>query len=111
MNKIFPAFLISAALAFTACGVGPDKSREDAHDTVNVDKDAPHSIAFNNHYPNVETKCDGAGHRVYVTTSGYGYIVVIPDVSCPNSYIKGAKPQATPDATEEPSKPASYIKG
>lgn len=80
MRVLLP--LVLAAVLLTACGVGPDKSREDAVDTTNVDKSPAHVVAFNNHYPNVSTKCDGAGHRVYVTTAGYGYIVVIDDESC-----------------------------
>jgi hypothetical protein len=72
--------LVVVAITISACGVGPDKSREDAHDTTNVDKSAPHAVAFNNHYPNVETKCDDYGHRVYVTTAKQ--MVVIPDPSC-----------------------------
>lgn len=81
MNRIIIAALAVLALAVGACGTGPDKSREDAGDTVNVDKSTPHSTAFNNHYPNVEDKCDGHGHRLYVTTSKT--VVVIPDPSCP----------------------------
>jgi hypothetical protein len=72
-----------------ACGVGPDKSREDAHDTKNVDKSSPRAVAFNNHYSNVETKCDGFGHRIFVTTAKQ--IVVLPDPTCPG-YVKGAEP-------------------
>lgn len=73
--------LIVAGLAMSACGTGPDKSREDAGDTVNVDKSTPHSTAFNNHFPNVEDKCDGHGHRVYVTTAKT--FAIVPDPSCP----------------------------
>ena len=74
------------AVVIAGCGAGPDKSREDAIDTTNVDKTAPHVIAFNNHYPNVETKCDGFGHRVYVIThdsSTGNNLLVIDDATCP----------------------------
>lgn len=84
--------VVAAALALsglTACGVGPDKSREDAHDTKNVDKSAPHSIAFNNRFPNIEDKCDGSGHRVFVSTGGA--VIVLPDPTCPG-FIKGSEP-------------------
>lgn len=69
------------AASAAGCGVGPDKSREDAHDTQNVDKSAPHATAFNNHYPNVQDKCDGHGHRIFVTTSKA--TIIIADPSCP----------------------------
>lgn len=77
------AFALCCGLAVptAACGVGPDKSREDAHDTTDVDKTPPRSLAFNNHYSNVETKCDGFGHRVFVTTSKS--VLVVADPSCP----------------------------
>jgi hypothetical protein len=61
-----------------------------------VDKTSPTVIAFNNHFPNVETKCDGFGHRIYVAThdSATGRnILVIPDPSCPG-YQKGEPPVA-----------------
>jgi hypothetical protein len=83
------AILAASAVSVTACGVGPDKSREDAHDTVNVDKTAPHVTAFNNKYPNVEDKCDGAGHRIFVTSTKR--VIVIPDPTCPG-FIRGAEP-------------------
>lgn len=73
---------LTASLYAAACGVGPDKSREDARDTTDVDKSAAHIVAFNNHYANVATKCDGHGHRLYITTSS-GRVTVIPDPSCP----------------------------
>jgi hypothetical protein len=75
----------AVALVVAGCGVGPDKSREDAQDTQNVDKTAPHVTAFNNHFPSVEDKCDGNGHRVFVAThdssTGRNFIV-IADPSC-----------------------------
>lgn len=87
-----------SALTLAACG--PDRSREDAHDvnrTCNpssllghcVDKDPPRSIAFNNNYSNVETKCDGYGHRIYVTTAKR--IIVLPDPTCPG-FVRGQEP-------------------
>lgn len=82
--RFFP--VIAAALLATGCGVGPDQSREDANDTRNVDKTSPEVIAFNNHFPNVETKCDGHGHRIFVTSRGdsgtYFRLVVRADPSC-----------------------------
>lgn len=77
------AFLLPVLL-LAACG--GDASREDAVDTRDVDKNPPHVIAFTNHFPNVASKCDGYGHRVFVTTRTDGsvpsYPVIIDDASC-----------------------------
>lgn len=80
-RRLLIAAALAAAAMTTGCGVGPDKSREDATDTRDVDKSAAHVIAFNNHYPNVSTKCDGHGHRVFVSTGGV--VIVMPDPGCP----------------------------
>lgn len=88
-NKKWMALVLVAlalcAVFVTACG--SDESREDANDVVNghVDKSTPYVIAFNNHYPNVETKCDGFGHRLFVMThdSAQGRnLLVLPDPTC-----------------------------
>jgi len=77
---LFSVVLI--ALAVLVAGCGSDESREDANDVGNgqVEKSSPRVIAFNNHFPNVQTKCDGFGHRIYVTSSDS--ILVIPDRTC-----------------------------
>jgi hypothetical protein len=81
MRKISLAVvLVVTALSASACGFGPDSSREDAQDTRQVDKSPAEVIAYNNNYPNVEQKCDGHGHRVHVTTSKS--VVIVPDPSC-----------------------------
>lgn len=72
---------LTIVIAGTGCGVGPDKSREDAVDTTNVNKSPAHVTAFNNHYSNVADKCDGHGHRIYVTTSKV--FLIIADPECP----------------------------
>jgi hypothetical protein len=107
MKKLVP-FLIGGILIFaTGCGgvtFGSDQSREDASKVVQtclpnqvgrcVDKNPPRVVAFNNHYPNVETKCDGYGHRIFVSThnSSTGRnTIVLPDPSCPG-YVKGQEP-------------------
>lgn len=108
MRRITTIIALLVALAAVGCGVGPDKSREDANDVTGVcpegtarsaepdcvDKTSPTVIAFNNHYPNIETKCDGFGHRIYVAThdSATGRnIMVVPDPSCPG-YRKDEPP-------------------
>ena len=86
--------LTASAATLAGCGIGPDESREDASDVKKVDKTPPEVISFNNHFPNVETKCDGHGHRIYVTThdSATGNnVIVIPDATC-----KGYKPTSEP---------------
>lgn len=86
MKKRYAALLF-VLMALAAAGCGSDESREDANDVGNgnVEKSAPRVIAFNNHYPNVETKCDGFGHRIYVLThdsaAGQNFYV-IPDKTC-----------------------------
>lgn len=60
--------VIAAAVFLAACG--SDESREDANDVGNgqVEKSSPAVIAFNNHYPNVEIKCDGFGDLLLVVS-------------------------------------------
>jgi hypothetical protein len=93
-----------AVVGLQGCTFGPDKSREDAVDITTeceqtdstgcVDKRAPKSITFNNHFPNVETKCDGFGNRIYATTDEHGNGVIIrPDPSCPG-YVAAGQPPA-----------------
>ena len=81
------ALVLVALLAVFVTACGSDESREDANDVTNghVDKSAPFVIDFNNHYPNVETKCDGFGHRLFVMThdSAEGRnLLVLPDPTC-----------------------------
>lgn len=65
-------FLIAIAVLATGCG--SDESREDANDVGNgqVDKSTPAVVAFNNHYPNVEIKCDGFGDLLLTVTHDDG---------------------------------------
>lgn len=89
---VVAAFLL-AMLA--AAGCGTDQSRVDAFDTAEVDRTAPEVIAFNNHYPNLEHKCDGYGHRVFVAThdsSAGQNIIVLPDPTCPG-FVEGKEPE------------------
>ena len=62
--------LAAVALAVTFAACGNDESREDADDVGNgqIEKSAPSVIAFNNHFPNVEIKCDGYGDLLLVVT-------------------------------------------
>jgi hypothetical protein len=106
------ALIIAAMLVLTACG--SDESREDANDVHNgqVDKSAPMVISFNNHYPNVETKCDGFGHRIYVIThdSAKGdNLYVISDPTCQGpgtSYTDIVRSGEQPHVSEPPVSPS-----
>lgn len=99
MKKGVAALAVVGLLAAAGCGKGDDASREDAHDVPGdqIDKTQPQVIAFTNHYPNVEIKCDGHGHRIFVQShdSATGRnMVILPDPTCPG-YVKGAEPQIT----------------
>lgn len=97
--------IVALALAGAGCGVGNDESREDAVDVQTcaggevdacVDKSAPNTTAFNNEYPNVEDKCDGHGHRIFVAShnderNDGDLFIVLPDPSCPG-YVEGEPP-------------------
>lgn len=104
MHRYVIALGAAVTLALAGCGFGPDQSREDAHDVTRVDKNPPDVITFNNKFSNVEHKCDGHGHRVYVTTQGYGFIVIVADPSCPGWVHEDSYGTGT-------AKPASYGTG
>jgi hypothetical protein len=95
---------LSIALVLMLAGCGSDASREDADDVQHecsgsdvtgcIDKTQPHVTAFNNHYKQVEDKCDGSGHRIFVIThddSTGDLFRVIPDPTCPG-YVDGREP-------------------
>lgn len=107
MKKYLIIVALLAVMPLYGFTCGADTSREDARD-VRVtcggrpgpgctDKSEPGIIAFNNHYPNVENKCDGHGHRLFVMThdSARGRnLLVLPDPTCPG-YVKGQEPSVT----------------
>lgn len=75
--------MLVALLAVGLSACGSDESREDANDVPNgqIDKSQPAIVAFNNHYPNVEIKCDGFGDLLLVVTHDSGKqpaITVLP---------------------------------
>lgn len=111
MKKIL---VVGLALCLFLAACGSDESREDANDVGNgqVEKSAPKVIAFNNHYPNVETKCDGFGHRIWVTThdsaSGDNFRVMTdptcqgPGTSYAEILESGDQPSIEPPAQPAP---------
>lgn len=113
--KLLLIGIIAAALLLSACG--NDESREDANDVENgkVEKSEPKVIAFNNHYPNVQTKCDGFGHRIYVTThdsSTGDNLYVIPDRTCQGpgtSYEDILRSNAQPPVETPSTDPSDYL--
>lgn len=79
------SLLLLCATLVSACSGGNDVSREDAQDVTAADKSPPLVISFNNHFPNVETKCGAPGQRVYVSThdsSTGNNLVIVNDESC-----------------------------
>jgi hypothetical protein len=65
------------------CGNTPE--RLNAHQQRNVDRTPPDVYAMPDHYNNVASKCDGHGHRMYVTSNkdqAPSNLVVISDESC-----------------------------
>jgi hypothetical protein len=103
------ALLLCFGVFLAACG--SDESREDANDVGNgqVEKSTPAIVAFNNHFPNVQTKCDGFGHRIYVTSSDS--ILVIPDGTCQGpgtSYDDLLRANEQPTTGEPSTDPRDY---
>jgi hypothetical protein len=81
---------LAVALAVAAAGctrvAHPERGTGDAPvDTAKVDATAPQILEMPNLFGNVAAKCDGHGHRVYVTTGRDSYpahLFVIDDPAC-----------------------------
>ena len=58
-----------AALGVIVAGCGNTPERLNAHQSRNVDRTPPEIFAMPDHYNNVASKCDGHGHRIYVTSN------------------------------------------
>jgi hypothetical protein len=77
------AVLALFALAAAGC---TQKERVNAHQSTNVDRRPAEVYAMPNFFNNVASKCDGHGHRIFVTSnkcSAPSNMVVINDPSCP----------------------------
>lgn len=74
LKRHVPLLAILLILGAAVAGCGSDESREDANDVHNgnIDKSTPAVVAFNNHYPNVEIKCDGFGDLLFTVTHDDG---------------------------------------
>ena len=74
------------AVVFVAAGCGTQKERVNAHQSTSVDRSPAEVYAMPNYYNNVASKCDGHGHRIFVTSNksnAPSNLVVIADSSCP----------------------------
>ena len=74
-----------AALCLLVAGCGNTPERLNAHQSQDVDRNPPEIYAMPDHYNNVASKCDGHGHRIYVTSNkdqAPSNIVVIEDKRC-----------------------------
>jgi hypothetical protein len=72
-------------LAVLLAGCGTQSERVNAREQTNVDRSAPEVYAMPNFYNNVASKCDGHGHRIFVTSNkeaSPSNIFVIDDGSC-----------------------------
>jgi hypothetical protein len=82
MNKLL-ALLAAVALVGSGCA---QKERVNAHQSTKVDRTPADVYAMPNFFNNVASKCDGHGHRIFVTSnksSAPSNLVVINDASCP----------------------------
>jgi hypothetical protein len=74
-----------AGLCAIVAGCGNTPERLNAHQSRDVDRTPPEIYAMPDHYNNVAAKCDGHGHRIYVTSNkdpAPSNMVVISDRSC-----------------------------
>ena len=83
MRKLLLPTCAVVALAAAGC---TQKERVNAHQSTNVDRTPAEVYAMPNFYNNVASKCDGHGHRIFVTSnksSAPSNLIVINDASCP----------------------------
>lgn len=86
MKKLIPVAV--AVLALTACGDDYKDKRGKGDAPVRKSNDSPVEVMnYPDGFSNVAHKCDGHGHRVYVTTqnSNGKQMAVVADASCPGS--------------------------
>ena len=84
MPKLF-AVLAAVALVGSGC---TQKERVNAHQSTDVDRTPAQVYAMPNYYNNVASKCDGHGHRIFVTSNksnAPSNLVVVNDASCPGA--------------------------
>ena len=77
------ALAVAAVAGVVGCGNTPE--RLNARPQRNVARPPPEVYAMPDHYNNVASKCDGHGHRMYVTSNkdqAPSNLVVVTDESC-----------------------------
>lgn len=74
--------LAAVALAVTSCSSYNDKRGRGDAPVGARDETKADIVFFPDRFANIATKCDGHGHRLYVTTRD-APPVVIPDHNCP----------------------------
>jgi hypothetical protein len=87
MHRITATVLvgITALLALPACNTF-NNARGLGDAPVGRRDDSPAEVInMPNRFPNIATKCDGHGHRIYVNTRTAGNITVIGDPTCPGA--------------------------
>ena len=86
MPRLMILALTVAAVASGVAGCGNTPQRLNARQQRNVDPHAaPEVYAMPDHYNNVASKCDGHGHRMYVTSNkdqAPSNLVVVSDRPC-----------------------------
>jgi hypothetical protein len=88
VKKSIPLVAASFAtlLLVSGCNIGAVKSKgfgDASVDQANINDTSAAVIEFSDKYPDIEDKCDGHGHRIFVNTRGSGYFIVITDPTCP----------------------------
>jgi len=83
--KALGTLAVGLAAAGAAGCAGNDTSHKDSP-TGRVDRSRAEVAAMPNDFGNVANKCDGHGHRIFVTTntdSNPSQLVVLNDPTCP----------------------------
>jgi hypothetical protein len=83
MGRLASLVLATVALA-SVVGCGNTPERLNAHQQRNFDRIPPDVYAMPDHYNNVASKCDGHGHRMFVTSNkdqAPSNLVVVSDES------------------------------
>jgi hypothetical protein len=85
------AALAVATIALTGCSHYNDVRGKGDSPVGPVDRTRAEITNFPDGFANVATKCDGHGHRLYVTTRGDqrpAQLTVLVDASCPGGAAK-----------------------
>lgn len=88
MNTRIRAALAVAAVGVlvAGCNIGADPTKgfgDSGVDQQHLNKVPAAVIEFSDKYPDIEDKCDGHGHRIFVNTRSSGYFTVLVDATCP----------------------------